>query len=473
MIFMSVLVMLFVLTGCLKSASSTQTLPPAGTTAPTTEATSASQGQQVIAVTPSVQAPPTTPTTVPTSAPAAANAAVIKVGLVYPMAGPLADWGKDAQPFIDAAQTNINASPAATAAGKTFNFVVQSDDQTKAGTMEAVKELVETEKVSVIVGLPTDQELGYVLPYLQSKHILVVSSAPVDSTLKKSDLLYRLQPGDQYQAQYLGQFAIQQGYTKALVVYSNDPWGTAYANTVAAQFKSKKYQTVLFPLKPSTATAIRDYGNDIKSLATKATKMGVNDKLVVILALEEGQDLDVIHYGAQDSTFANVRWLSAKMYPSLLTGKYGNNLNVPDARDFALARNLWASEPLVTFNNTVTGIYTQANTTLGHAPNLEHFYLYDAMQLAAQAILQSKTGKVDAVVKALPVVIKTYQGATGVVHFDKNGDRDVSDLGYFGLSKDPAQTGDAAWSFKYYATYDSAAKKFNVLSTPAARQGGF
>jgi len=472
MIFLSVLVMLVVLTGCFKSASSTQVLPTVVGTGAPTGGTTPALGQQIIAVTPTVPSSAVTSTPA-ASQPSSSNPSVVKVGLVYPMAGALADWGKDAQPFIDAAQTSINASPAAVSAGKTFNFVVQSDDQTKANTLAAVKDLVETEKVSVIVGLPTNQELGIVMSYLQQKHILVISSAPVDSTLKKSDLLYRLQPGSLYQAQNLGQFAIQQGYTKALIVYSSDSWGSTYATTVAAQFKSKKYQTVLFPVKPSTGTDIRDYGNEIKSLAAKATKMGVNSKLVVITALEEGQDLDVMHYGAQDSTFANVRWLSANLYPSLLTGKFGDKLSVPDTRDFALARNLWGSEPFITFNDTVTGIYNQANTTLGHAPKLEHFYLYDAMQLAAQAILQAKTTKVDTIVKALPTAAKNYQGVTGVIHFDKYGDRDVSDLGYFGLSNDKTQTGDAAWSLKYYAMYDSASKTFKVLSTPAARLGGF
>jgi ABC-type branched-subunit amino acid transport system substrate-binding protein len=475
MIFMSVLVMLLVLTGCLKSASSTQVLPPAGTAAPTGGPT-LPQSQQVIAVTPTVAPTPTvSKPAASTPVASSSNPTAIKVGLVYPLAGAMADWGKDAQPFIDAAQTAINASSAATTAGKQFNFVVQSDDQTKTNTLAAVKDLVEKEKVSVIVGLPTDQELGIVMSYLAQHHILVISSSPVDTnpSLRKSDLLYRIAPSETYLAQNLGQFAIQQGFTKALIVYSKDSWGTSYANTVAAQFKNKKYQTTLFPVNPSTGANVSDYGNAVKSLAAKATKMGVSDKLVVILALEEGQDLDVMHYAAQDSTFANVRLLSANLYPSLLTGKFGTNLSVPDARDFALAHSIWGVEPYINFNTTVTDVYNQASTTLGHAPMLEHFYLYDAMQLAAQAILQANSNKVDTIVKALPTVAKNYQGTTGVVHFDKYGDRDVSDLGFFGLSKDPAQTGDAAWSFKYYAMFDSAANKFNMLSTPTARQGGF
>jgi ABC-type branched-subunit amino acid transport system substrate-binding protein len=271
----------------------------------------------------------------------------------------------------------------------------------------------------------------------------------------------------------LGQFAVKQGYTKALVVYSNDSWGKAYASSVAAQFKGKKFQAVLFPVKPSTGTEVRDFGNDVKSLAAKATKMGVDSKLVVILAVHEGEDLDILHYGAQDSTLTNMRWLSANLYPSLLTAKFGNNLNVPDARDFALARSLWASEPYITFSDTVTGIFNQANTTLGHAPNMEHFYLYDAMQLAAQAILKANSNKAEVIAKSLPTVAKTYQGVTGVIHFDKYGDRDVSDLGYFGLYKDPAQTGDAAWQYRYYAVYDSASKTFKVLAQPEERKGSY
>jgi ABC-type branched-subunit amino acid transport system substrate-binding protein len=467
MIILFALVMLIALTGCFKSASSTQVLPPSGTAIPTGEGT-ASLIQQVT-VTPTVNSVPE----VSTQAAPAANPAAIKVGLVYPMAGALADWGKDAQPFIDAAQTSINALPAAVSAGKQFNFVVQSDDQTKANTLAAVTELVEKEKVSVIVGLPTDQELGLVMPYLAQHHILVISSAPVDATLKKADLLYRLEPGDLYQSVELGQFAVKQGFTKALVVYSNDSWGKAYATSVAAQFKGKKFQAVLFPVKPSTGAEVRDFGNDVKSLAAKATKMGVDSKLVVILAVHQGEDLDILHYGAQDSTLTNMRWLSANLYPSLLTGKFGNNLNAPDARDFGLARSLWASEPYITFNDTVTGIFNQANTTLGHAPNMEHFYLYDAMQLAAQSILKANSNKSDAIAKALPTVAKTYQGVTGVIHFDKNGDRDVSDLGYFGLYKDPAQTGDAAWQYRYYAVYDSASKTFKVLAQPEERKGSY
>ena len=107
---------------------------------------------------------------------------------------------------------------------------------------------------------------------------------------------------------------------------------------------------------------------------------------------------------------------------------------------------------------------TQAKAELGREPRLEHIYLYDALQIAARAVLLAGEDNGDAVAAAIPAAAKGYSPASGVIRFDQNGDRESGDLAYYGLFQ-----GDQGWEYRYYAYYDAAADRFLVLSAPDLR----
>jgi len=190
-----------------------------------------------------------------------------------------------------------------------------------------------------------------------------------------------------------------------------------------------------------------------------------DQEVVVFMVVWEGEDLNVLHHAAQDPTLPSVRWLSAILYPSMISGQF-SELSFPEARDFALAHSLWGQEFHPPMNDLVRRLWAQARAELGREPRFEHVYLYDAMQIAARAILVAGTADDGlAVAAAIPTVVEEYDPAMGSIRFDENGDRASGDLAYYGLFQ-----GQGGFEYRYFAFYDAAADRFVVLPEPEPRQ---
>jgi len=408
--------------------------------------------------------PRPTPTPVPpTSTPALAE---VRIGVVYPLSGRLESWGQEAWPFIQMAETDINASPDVIAAGLRFRFVVRSSGTAEEGAQAAVRDLAENEGLQVIVGLPLSGELAATIPYLVQHHLAVISSASTSpqSELRQPDTVFRITPPELYLAHTFARFALNLGYQKAAIIYRADEWGPFYAAEIAATFEAQGYPTVLVPIEP-THPQVGDYAAEVAQLSARVTDLGADREMVVFMVVWEGEDLNILRHAAQDPTLSSVRWLSAILYPSMISGQF-SDLSFPEARDFALAHSLWGQEFHPPMNDLVRRLWAQARAELGREPRFEHIYLYDAMQIAARAVLAAGTADDGlAVAAAIPTVAEEYDPAMGSIRFDENGDRASGDLAYYGLFQ-----GQGGFEYRYFAFYDAAKDRFEVLPEPEPRQ---
>jgi hypothetical protein len=75
--------------------------------------------------------------------------------------------------------------------------------------------------------------------------------------------------------------------------------------------------------------------------------------------------------------------------------------------------------------------------------------MYDAMQIAACAVLLAETDDGDAVAAAIP--------AMGVIRFNENGDRISGNLACYGLFQDTA-----GLELRHFAYYDTATDRFEI-----------
>jgi len=391
----------------------------------------------------------------------------VRIGVVYPLSGRLEQWGQEGSPFIDMAQADINSSPEAVAAGLHFSFVVRSSETTEEGALAAARDLVENEGVQVIVGLPTSGELTGAIGYLTEHHVAVVSSASTSPQpgLRQPDTVFRTAPPELYLARTLAELALNQGYRKAAVIYRTDGWGEYYAAEIAAKFQSQGYPTAQVSIVP-THPHVGDYAAEVAQLSARVAELGADDQMVVFMAVWEGEDLNILHHAAQDPTLSRVRWLAALLGPSVLTGTFPGPpaQDLPDARDFALAHNLWSVESHPPVNELLQRLWTQAKSELGEEPRFEHVYMYDALQIAARAVRAAGSTDGDAVAAVIPAAAQGYDAVTGVIRFDDNGDRASGDLAFHGLF--PI---DGGFEYRHFAYYDSATESFQLLAPPAPR----
>jgi ABC-type branched-subunit amino acid transport system substrate-binding protein len=408
--------------------------------------------------------PPTSTLPPPTFTPGIQREA--RIGVVYPLSGRLESWGQEAWPFIQMAEADINTSLEAIAAGLRFRFVVHSSETTEEGARAAVRDLVENEGLRVIVGLPLSGELAATIPSLVQHHLAVISSASTSPQpeLRQPDMVFRIAPPELYLAHTFARFALNLGYQKAAIIYRTDEWGPFYAAEIAATFEAQGYPTALVPIEP-THPQVGDYAAEVAQLSAHVTDLGADQEMVVFMVVWEGEDLNILHHAAQDPTLSSVRWLSAILYPSMISGQF-SELSFPEARDFALAHSLWGQEFHPPMNDLVRRLWAQARAELGREPRFEHVYLYDAMQIAARAILVAGTADDGlAVAAAIPTVAEGYDPAMGSIRFDENGDRASGDLAYYGLFQ-----GQGGFEYRYFAFYDAATDRFVVLPEPEPRQ---
>jgi len=393
----------------------------------------------------------------------------VRIGIVYPISGRLENWGKEALPIIQMAEADINNTPEAVAAGKRFRFVVVSSETTAEGALAAVKDLVEKQGIQVIVGIPTSTELEGAIPHLTQYQVAAINSASTAPlpALSKPDTVFRIAPPELYVARTHAQFALNQGYRKAAVIYRTDDWGPRYADEFVAQFKAKGYPTALVPIPP-THPQVQDYAPQVTQLSAQVAKLGADEQTIVFMAVWEGEDLNILHHATQDATLSRVRWSSAVLYPSLRSGNFVDQVVLPDARDFALAHNVWGAESYLPMNEPLRRMRAAVQAQLGREPRLEHIYLYDAMQIAARAVLLAGTAKGNAVAAMIPSATQKYAPVTGIIRFDANGDRASGDLAFYGLFKE-----GSTWVYRYYAFYDSQTNQFRILSQPEKREAIF
>jgi branched-chain amino acid transport system substrate-binding protein len=192
------------------------------------------------------------------AASAAASGGVIKVGIVLPLTGPLADVGKDNQDGFNLYLQAINS----TVSGRKIEPVYADSKGAADEALTKTKQLVESDKVSLLMGYNGTPECYAVAPYVKQAQVpLIVStncSAQALTTDPKyaSPYLARITETS-FQAGAFGDWAYKKGYRKASLIVSDFGGGLENGDGFAATFVNAG-GTVVQEQYPALGTT--DYG---------------------------------------------------------------------------------------------------------------------------------------------------------------------------------------------------------------------
>ncbi len=106
----------------------------------------------------------------------------------------------------------------------------------------------------------------------------------------------------------------------------------------------------------------------------------------------------------------------------------------PVAAEFADATD-WANTIAFFVNDKAVKVYCELKERIGYTPDPYSLIAYDALYVLALAIAQAGPDDVDAVAQAVLDVVKTYDGVSGKIVLDENGDRVATDYGVFEVVK--------------------------------------
>lgn len=170
----------------------------------------------------------------------------VDVGVVIPFSGDLSDFGGPMMNALRMAQEDINA--AGGPLGREIKLHDEDSGTDSTQGVNAANKLVDTNDVSALIGAVSS---GVTISIAKSVtipnnvlHITSASSSPSISTLDDNDLVFRTRTNDRFVAKVMAKIIEDQGVEKAAVIYINNDFGEALADTFESSFSGTTTTTI-------------------------------------------------------------------------------------------------------------------------------------------------------------------------------------------------------------------------------------
>ena len=355
----------------------------------------------------------------------------IKIGSVAGITGPIAEL---VAPIMDGrklAADHINAS-GGVLDGKTLAMIAaDSACDPKAG-VDAGNKVVNVDQVVAIVGASCSGATnGMVQSVTIPAGIPSVSdsaTAPSISDLDDKGLVFRTAPSDAYQGAALAQYAIDQGFKKLAVTYANDDYNAGIAAVFAAVFAELGGEVTANQVhEPNKAS----YRSEVATMA-----QGEPEGLA-LFAYYGGSGITIIKNALETGSFE--KFVGADgMFDQSVIDQLGAD---------TLRGNIWLSQSASDPENASYQAFAEAYKATGNDPQAPYAaHGYDATFMIALAIEASGAADSASIAKGLTMIndpagmkvgpgqwaeakaalaagkTVNYEGASGSVDFDANGD---------------------------------------------------
>ena len=328
-----------------------------------------------------------------------AQAETIKIGALIPLTGELLIPGTNAQKGVIMAVDEINAQGGIN--GKKLEVIYEDGRCNAKDAAEAGNRLINVEKVQFIIGGICSGETLAVAPVAEQNKVVMLS--PCSSAPKVSeagDYIFRDYPSDTFQGSFAAEHAYNIGVRKAAILNTIGAWGEGLRDKFKQRFLELGGQIVAEESFEQSATDMRGQLTKIKS---------ANPDLIYMPAYTQGSSLILKQ--------AKELGITAK------------KLSGDGSDDPAIIET--AGEAAEGFQITVVipgtdDFVNRFTAKFGTGPLACTSYAYDAAQIGAQ--LLKKVGNSGEAIKNELYKVKDFNGASGTISFDSNGDRIKSDF---------------------------------------------
>lgn len=206
----------------------------------------------------------------------------IKIGVLFAQTGDLGAYGKVMKNGAILAAEMINENGGVLK--KNIELVHRDSQTDPTMAVDAAQKLIDIDKVVTIVGaISSGETIPITTSVAANKNVAVISSSstsPEITNLNDNDFLFRTVPSDALQCKVLASTAKEQGFNKISIIYVNNSYGEGLAETMKQAFSvmgGKVLESIAF--NPNQQT----YRSEIQ----KAVK-NKPDALLVIAYPENG-----------------------------------------------------------------------------------------------------------------------------------------------------------------------------------------
>jgi branched-chain amino acid transport system substrate-binding protein len=325
----------------------------------------------------------------------------IKIGIVVPLTGPIADAGRyDTQGAKLAVEEVNNAGGVL---GRPLELVIEDDQSLNPATVLAFTKLADDKDIVAFLGPTRSTQIQSIAPSVkQVGRPVMIGGTDPSLTLAGNPWLFRFRPNDTYTARVMSDFGLNKlGKKKWAIVHATDAFGTTAKTLFTTALRSQGITPVLIEGQPNNspdytavALAVKQSGADV--LATFITF----EPDVAIFARQLRQlGVNIVWLGSPSITTTTARKLAgATLFGTYAVADFHTDAN-PEAKAF--------SEK-----------YLAAYKT---APDFFGSWPYDAVHVLANAITAAGSTDPQKIRDAL-LAVKGYRGVEGTYAFDKNGD---------------------------------------------------
>ena len=328
----------------------------------------------------------------------------IKIGVLFPMTGDAGSYGEKGEKAIRLAIKKINNSGGVNGA-KIIAIIEDSKAEPKTG-ITAAQKLIFTDKVVAIAGDIVSSVTLAVSPLCEKNKIILIaptSSAPDITTA--GEYIYRVWPSDLAEGAAIGTFAKNKRYKRAVILHLNNDYGISIAKIFKLNFESDSSKVVLSTAYQKNQTDFRTallkakaekpdviytagYYSDVARILVQAKELNLNTQFLGVTAIEDDEFLRIAGNTA-----------NGMIYP--LASGFDINSNNPKTKEFV----------------------NSFNQEFGYIPGWVESHCYDAFMLIVEGIKNSDNKDYNGTsIKKYLDNMERYQGVTGEIIFDENGD---------------------------------------------------
>lgn len=318
---------------------------------------------------------------------------VYKIGFVNHLTGDGALYGQSALKGVELGLKEINEAGGVN--GKQLKLVVEDDRMVAADAITALRKVVETDKVPVVIGSSASSVTLSMLPVAQQYGIVEISTNSTNPFLRKyKGTYFGMMPTDESQGKYWADFAKDKGFDKVAVMYINNDYGIGVKDAFLDTYQGEVLIVEPYDLGKT------DFRTEVLKVKAKNPPVvfivGHVKEGGIVLKQAHELGLDVPFYGdvsLESSELLEIAGEGANNFAVLRVGSKGT----PE----------WEK-----FENAFKKEY-------GQDPTIWSDFAYDAALLVAKAIEQE--GYSAEGIRKFFQEVEGFPGASGKKSFDEDG----------------------------------------------------
>jgi len=327
----------------------------------------------------------------------------LRVGVVLPLTGDLAAYGSNARDGIELAAEQLNDTPGGGSDSVLrIRLFVEDSKGEPASAVSAFRKLVSLDNVTCVIGdVGSSPTLAMAPIANEAKVVLMSPAASAPAISQAGPFVFRVWPSDVFEAAGVAAYLGRRGYHRIAVVYVNNDYGQAMLG--ALRLKVQEFGATVI-----AAEAFDQNSTDMRTQLTKARSS--HPDVLVLFSYPKDSAIILRQFGelglrapiVATSSFEDPQVISAA--PRIAEGVVFTSPMAPSASDSAVSR----------FRHSYQDKYKRA-------PGLVADYGYDALRVLAAAAGLSK-GMDGEHIRSGLAQIKNFDGASGLINFDANGD---------------------------------------------------